>query len=75
MMDESLEIPGSSESLLGGRLKALGGGGAPLPPSATFSWLTHTHAPDDAAAGDGRVHYGDGTSKLALEHTVGTRSQ
>ena len=72
-MDESLEIPGSSGSLLRGKIK--GAGGAPLPPSATFSWLTHTHAPDDAAAGDGRVHYGDGTSKLALEHTVGTRSQ
>lgn len=38
-------------------------------------WLTHTHPPDDAAAGNGGVHHRDGLGELALEHTAGTRTR
>lgn len=32
--------------------------------------VSHTHVPDDLAAGDGCVHYGNGIIELTLEHTV-----
>jgi hypothetical protein len=46
---------------------------ASLCPSASSTRLTHTHAPDDSAAGDGCVHHGNGIGELTLEHTVETR--
>lgn len=46
---------------------------APRPPASAP--LTHTHPPDDAAAGDGGVHHGDGLGELALEHAAGTRAR
>ena len=71
-MDESLEIPGSPGVPARGVIK---GAGRLHSLPRRLPLLTHTHSPDDAAAGDGRVHHWDGFGELALEHTVGTCSQ